>query len=124
MGKKATVLVVDDENICLFVASKILEHLGMEVLVAHDGIEAVTLFGEKSEQISCVLMDIQMPRMNGIEAFRRLKTIRQDVKVIIASGYVTTTNKTLIDPLGPVGYIPKPLTMENLASFMNIAIPN
>ena len=48
----------------------------MEVLVAHDGIEAVTLFGEKSEQISCVLMDIQMPRMNEIEAFRHLKTIQ------------------------------------------------
>lgn len=124
MGEKVTVLVVDDESICVFLASKMLEHLGMEVLIAHDGVEAVTIFGEKSEQISCVLMDIQMPKMNGIEAFRRLKTIRKDVKVIIASGFVNTANKTLIDPLDPVGYIQKPLTMENLSFFIRKVIPN
>lgn len=124
MGRKTTVLVVDDEDICVFVASKMLENLGMEVIVAKDGVEAVTLFGEMSEQIACVLMDIQMPRMNGIEAFRRLRTIRKDVKVVIASGYVNTTNKTLIDPLDPVGYIQKPLSMENLSFFMKKAIAN
>ena len=124
MGKKATVLVVDDENICVFIASKILEQLGMIVLVAQDGVEAVNIFGEKSDQIAFVLMDIQMPRMNGIEAFRRLKTIRQDVKVIIASGYVNTKNKTLIEPLDPVGYIQKPLTVDNLTFYMKKALSN
>jgi two-component system, cell cycle sensor histidine kinase and response regulator CckA len=87
-------------------------------LVAHDGIEAVEIFGQESNTIACVIMDIQMPRLNGIEAFRRLKTIRNDVKVVIASGYVDTDNKTLLDPLDPVGYIQKPVTMENLSFFM------
>lgn len=124
MGKKLTVLVVDDEEICVLVTAKILEHLGMDVLTAQDGIEAVNIYGEKSDSIDCVIMDIQMPRMNGIEAFKRLKSIKEDVKVVIASGFVNAANKALIDPLDPVGYIQKPLTMDNLEYFMNKIIPN
>ena len=124
MGEKTTVLVVDDEKICVFVTSKMLEHLGMEVLTAKDGVEAVNIYEQKSDTISCVIMDIQMPKMDGIEAFRRLKSIRKDVKVVIASGYVNTTNKDLIDPLDPVGYIQKPLSMENLSFYLKKAIPS
>ena len=118
MAEKLKVLVVDDEEICVLVTAKILEHLGMDTLIAHDGVEAVNIYGEESDSIDCVIMDIQMPRMNGIEAFKRLKAIREDVKVVIASGYVNDTNKALIDPLDPVGYIQKPLTMEDLSFFM------
>lgn len=122
--EKSTVLVVDDEKICVFVTSKMLEHLGMDVLTAKDGAEAVNIYERKSDKISCVIMDIQMPKMDGIEAFRRLKSIRKDVKVVIASGYVNTTNKNLIDPLDPVGYIQKPLSMENLSFYMKKAMPS
>ncbi|MDJ0623794.1 MAG: response regulator [Desulfocapsaceae bacterium] len=124
MAEKLKVLVVDDEEICVLVTAKILEHLGMDALVAHDGVEAVNIYGENSDSIDCVIMDIQMPRMNGIEAFKRLKTIREDVKVVIASGYVNDTNKALIDPLEPVGYIQKPLTFDNLTHFMKKIVPN
>ena len=124
MGEKTTVLVVDDEEMCVLVTAKVLEHLGMDVLTAYDGIEAVNIYEEKNDSIDCVIMDIQMPRMNGIEAFKRLKTIRDDVKVVIASGYVNDTNKALIDPLDPVGYIQKPLTIDNIAFFMKKIAPN
>lgn len=118
MAGKLKILVVDDEEICVLVTAKILEYLGMDTLIAYDGVEAVNIYGEEGDSIDCVIMDIQMPRMNGIEAFKRLKAIREDVKVVIASGYVNDTNKALIDPLDPVGYIQKPLTMENLSFFM------
>ena len=124
MGEKITVLVVDDEEMCVLVTAKVLEHLGMDVLTAYDGIEAVNIYEEKNDSIDCVIMDIQMPRMNGIEAFKRLKTIRDDVKVVIASGYVNDTNKALIDPLDPVGYIQKPLTIDNIAFFMKKIAPS
>lgn len=124
MGEKITVLVVDDEEMCVLVTAKVLEHLGMNVLTAYDGIEAVNIYEEKNDSIDCVIMDIQMPRMNGIEAFKRLKTIRDDVKVVIASGYVNDTNKALIDPLDPVGYIQKPLTIDNIAFFVKKIAPN
>lgn len=124
MGEKITVLVVDDEEMCVLVTAKVLEHIGMDVLTAYDGIEAVNIYEEKNDSIDCVIMDIQMPRMNGIEAFKRLKTIRDDVKVVIASGYVNDANKALIDPLEPVGYIQKPLTMDNLTFFMKKMAPN
>ncbi len=119
MENPATILVVDDEDICLTIAAKLIKTLGLEVLLAHDGIEAVELYEKNSERIACVMLDIHMPRMNGIETFKRLKAINSDVEVVIASGYVNKTNKKLLDPIHPVGYIKKPVSLDNITTFLS-----
>jgi len=115
----STILVVDDEEICLIIAAKLIEKLGLDVLLAHDGVEAVELFERNRADIACVMLDIQMPRMNGIEVFKRLKAIDKDVHVVITSGYVTSTNRKLIDPICPIGYIKKPVSLDNITHFLN-----
>ncbi|HKJ64657.1 MAG TPA: response regulator [Desulfopila sp.] len=114
MSHRPAVLVADDEKVCLLVASKLLQHLGLRAIHAHDGIEAVNIYQQYREEIVCVLLDINMPNMNGIEVFNRLKEIDDDVSVIIVSGYVTKANMKLLEPNNPLGYIEKPLDVVRL----------
>jgi CheY-like chemotaxis protein len=60
---------------------------GFQVLTAGDGREAVRVFQEHVHEVTCVLLDLSMPRMSGEEAFRELRRLRPDVPVIVASGY-------------------------------------
>ncbi len=118
MPYRPAVLVADDEKVCLIVADKLLEHLGLRAIHAHDGAEAVSLYQRYREEIVCVLLDINMPNMNGVEALNRLKEIDDDVKVIIVSGYVTKTSMKLLEPNNPVGYIEKPLDFVRLSGHL------
>ena len=119
MARASKILVVDDEEICLTIAAKLIETLGLDVILAHDGIEAVQLYEENKNDIACVMLDIHMPRMNGIEAFKRLKSINNEVHVVITSGYVNATNRRLLDPINPLGYIKKPVSLDNIIHYLN-----
>jgi CheY-like chemotaxis protein len=82
-----TVLVVDDEETVLATATKILQRAGFRVLGARDGDDAVVLFRAHAKEIACILLDLTMPRMNGEAAFRELRGIREDVPIVLTSGY-------------------------------------
>ena len=66
------VLIVDDEEILRKVCSETLTRLGYRVLTAVDGVEAAELFGECAGEIDIVLLDMLMPRMNGVDCLERL----------------------------------------------------
>lgn len=114
MTCQSKVLVVDDERICLRVAKKLIEHLSLEAICSEDGEKALGLYEQDKNKILCVMLDIQMPGMNGIETFKRLKKINKNVKVVIVSGYVNAKNKALIDPLEPMGYLEKPIDLAGV----------
>ena len=123
MGQRSTVLVVDDEEICLTITERMLQQQGLPVLTARDGEEAVSLYRIHGEKIGCVVMDIQMPRMNGIEAFRRLKVLKKDVRVIIATGHLSPSSKEQLAQLRLVGYLKKPFSFQELACLLDKALP-
>lgn len=123
MPTSPTVLLADDEAICLAITSKMLEQAGVRVITACDGIEALELYEKHMGQIGVVLLDIEMPRLNGVETFRSLKKLCNDVRVVFVSGHVTPANRAKIDALGPVGYVEKPLTMKHLSPFLDSLIP-
>jgi PAS domain S-box-containing protein len=81
------VLVVDDEEIVLRLASAVLGANGYRVLRAVNGAEAVDVFQQHQGEIALVLLDMAMPVMGGEEALARLKKIRADVPVIVSTGY-------------------------------------
>lgn len=118
MFPQATVLIADDEAICVAITKKLLEQVGIKAISACDGVEALRLYEQHKDEIVLVLLDIQMPRMNGVEAFRRLRKLHVDVKVVVVSGHITASNRNQIEPLCPAGYIEKPLTAEALFAFL------
>ena len=82
-----TVLAVDDEDIVLSLIKRVLESAGASVMTADNGQAAVTCYREHKDDIDCVVLDLTMPEMNGEETFRELRSIRDDVRVVISSGY-------------------------------------
>ena len=115
---KRPVLIVDDEEICLTINSEMVKKIGLPVMVARDGVEAVEIFEQHVNRICCVLLDLQMPRMNGIDAFRQIRRLDEKMHVIITSGYLTATNLELLKQLNPTGYLNKPVSFEALFAYL------
>lgn len=85
MEKKTSILIVDDDvNFCTTLA-KILSKKGYETLSANSGFRALELVKEKA--VDVVLMDIKMPVMDGVETYKKLKTIRPGIKVILMTAF-------------------------------------
>jgi PAS domain S-box-containing protein len=110
---KGTILLVDDEDMVRFVCQRMLSHDGWKVLPAAGGSEAIKLFRQDPEAITCVLLDLSMPQMDGMAVFRELRAIRPDVKVIMSSGYSSDEGdgQQLLGK-GADGFIQKPYTVE------------
>lgn len=84
---EGTILLVDDAKTCLAVGGRILEQRGFKVLKAENGCEAVDLLKLDPGAISCVVLDLVMPQMDGAEAMRLMRAIRPDLPIILSSGY-------------------------------------
>lgn len=86
-GRGETLLVADDEGDLRETLAAALASLGYEVVTAADGAEAVTRFAAAPDQVALVLLDAVMPGLSGVEAARRIRGIRPDVPLILATGY-------------------------------------
>ncbi|MBW1809674.1 MAG: response regulator [Deltaproteobacteria bacterium] len=109
-----TVLLVDDEETIQVVARRMLEHLGLTVLTAGHGRQALEIFTEQADKIDCVLLDLTMPYMDGEECFRELRRIKKDVKVILTSGYNEHDLISRFAGKGLAGFIQKPYRFRKL----------
>ena len=110
-----TILVIDDEEIVRRTAKVTLERFGYEVIVAEDGVQGVEAFRRSADRVSVVLLDMTMPVMSGEEAFRELRMIRPDIKVILSSGYNEVEAIRHFTGKGLAGFIQKPYTSVRLA---------
>ncbi len=80
-----TILLAEDDDIVRGATVAILEYRGYRVITAENGEEAVRLF--KESHIDMLLLDVIMPGMNGVEAYRIIKEIAPDIRVLFTSGY-------------------------------------
>jgi len=118
MPRQPAVLIADDDDIFLSITELMVNTHGLSVMKARDGVEAVDLYRAHADDIACVMLDIHMPHMDGIMAFRHLRKLRQDLPVIIASGYLTDANKEQLASLSPSGYLKKPLSHQALGDML------
>jgi signal transduction histidine kinase/CheY-like chemotaxis protein len=109
-----TVLVVDDEDLVRSLAVRMVKRLGFEVLQATDGQDAVEVFRKHADTITCVLLDLTMPRMDGSEACLEIQRIREDVPVILSSGYEESELSERFDGYGVAAFIQKPYQPSKL----------
>jgi PAS domain S-box-containing protein len=113
-GHGETILVVDDEQPVRESLREMLESSGYRALTACDGTEAVALYSLHQSDIRAVLMDLVMPQMDGLTAFRALKKISPEVKVIATSGLVTYDRADEALREGASAFLAKPYNAEAL----------
>ena len=112
---KETVLLVDDEDMIIDVAQRMLNKLGYKVFTARDGREAVDVFRKHKDEIDVIVLDMIMPKMSGGEAFDRIKKIKPEIKVLLSSGYSINGQASEILNRGCNGFIQKPFNLQNLS---------
>jgi len=106
------ILVIDDEESIREVASIVLADMGFEVITAVDGKDGVAVFRQYQQEVTGVLLDMTMPRMNGEDCFRALRQINPDIKVILSSGYSAEDATAQFHGKDLAGFIQKPYLIE------------
>jgi DNA-binding NarL/FixJ family response regulator len=114
------VLIVDDHRTFAEALALALQgREGFDVSVATSGVEA--LERARSERPDVVLMDVRMPRMNGIEAIRRLRAQDPAVRVVVLSGFDDDLDKAQALDAGAIGYVSKQTPVEDLPQLIRRA---
>jgi CheY-like chemotaxis protein len=121
-GSGEMVLVADDEVIVRQATKNMLERHGYLVVLADNGREAVDLFRILEDKVSVVLLDMTMPVMSGEDAFRELKQIRPDVRVVLTSGYNEVEAVRRFTGKGLAGFIQKPFSSARLVEKIRTVI--
>ena len=110
---KKRILVVDDDSMNLMRTKMILGQ-EYQVVLAESGFEALNKLQEEEEQIDMVLLDIDMPEMNGIETFERMKDFAADIPVIFLTASGSEDDVVSAIRLGAVNYLKKPFRPQEL----------
>jgi signal transduction histidine kinase len=108
------ILVVDDDDDVRDVIQWMAESAGFLVLAARNGREGVELFREYKDEIAAVLLDLTMPEMGGEEAFREIRGIRPDARIVLSSGYSAKSVARRLAQKRFTGFIQKPYEEADL----------
>ncbi len=124
-GDSLRVLLVEDDASNRLTTRKLLEKSGHTVLPAENGRQALELLA--ANDIDCVLMDIQMPVMNGIEATRLIRESavlgpKKDVPIVALTAYAMDGDREKFLAAGMDGYAAKPVKIEGLLHVMGEAL--
>ena len=119
--KRPTILVVDDEPLCLELIADILED-DYKILVAEEGMTGMEIAADKVPQL--ILLDLIMPGIDGFEVFRCLKADRRtrEIPVIFITGMGDVATETKGLKMGAVDYINKPINPDLVKARVNTQI--
>ena len=110
---KECVLVVDDDREIVKAMGILLEGEGYEVLKAYDGLQALEILA--SRQVRLVLIDVMMPKLDGLSALMRIRE-KQNIPVIVLSAKSEDSDKILGLSMGADDYVTKPYNPQELAA--------
>jgi len=110
--KKYKILLVDDEAIVRDALGEWLNHLGYEAKAVEDGLKAIEQV--ELNEWNVALVDLKMPKMDGIKVLHRIHKINPDLPVIIITGHGTVDSAVVAMKEGAVDYVMKPFNPEEI----------
>jgi PAS domain S-box-containing protein len=113
------VLVIDDEPDVRTVATRMLERLGFQVLIASNGPEALAMLPALAARLAVVFVDLTMPQMRGDAVAATIREQYPDLPLVVMSGYSATEQL----PTGVhIAYLQKPFTLADLRAVLEAAL--
>ncbi len=119
---EGAILVVDDEAVIREFVSTVLIDSGFDVITAKDGVEAVKRFREHADNLAGVVLDLTMPNMDGAEAYREMRLIREGVPVVVISGFSETDVTRSFSDTSVDAFVQKPFRGAELLQTLRAAI--
>ncbi len=115
------ILISDDEPPIRELLKLVLQGEGYNVFIVSDGIEALEIV--KKTPIDVAILDIKMPRLNGIEALKEIKTIDPSIEVIIITGFADfeSLRKSMVE-YGAFDYLLKPFKGTDITTILKKAV--
>jgi PAS domain S-box-containing protein len=117
-----TLLVVEDEEMLSELLKVSLEALGYTVLTASNGDQALSIYESMGEEIALVISDLGLPGMSGRDLFLKIRALRPEARVVIATGYLDPGTRTELLALGAKGFIQKPYLPDEVALAVRAAL--
>ena len=107
------VLLVDDEKEFLEIMSERMQARGMVVTTAESADQALSIIGKES--FDAIVMDFQMPGMDGMEALKAIKNKKPELQIILLTGYATVEKTVEAMKIGATDFLEKPADLEALS---------
>lgn len=111
-----TVLLVEDEDLTREMFARIIRRQGFNVLCAGCGQQAIDIY--LANRADCVLLDLGLPDMSGLNVLKHIRANDDTAKVFILTGYADRDLKQQAFDLGCLNYINKPLQLEDLIEIL------
>ena len=115
LGK--TILIAEDDELSRYFFEKALKKTRANLFFVSDGMEALRMIEENAE-IDLVIMDIRLPKMDGIEATLKIKALNPELPVVIETAYAMDTMRDEALKSGCDEFITKPIRIETLLSIL------
>jgi CheY-like chemotaxis protein/transcriptional regulator with XRE-family HTH domain len=117
------ILILDDDGFQLEAASLLLTQLGFAVWTAAGGEEALERLRREGPSIGLILLDVNMPGMNGADTYQAIRKVDPLVKVILCTGIASTTIREEWSDVGLAGILRKPYTFQALKELLQTHMP-
>ena len=122
LNRQIRVLVAEDNSINARVVALMLEHLDARFIIVQNGLDAVTTFAEDETGFDLILMDCQMPELDGFEATRAIRDIEatrpRRCKIVAMTAYALPGDKESCIAAGMDDYLSKPIRSEQLSAIL------
>jgi len=109
-----TILIAEDDEFNFIVLEEYLKISNINIIHAKNGIEAIKLFKENKDKINLILMDIQMPELDGYSSTKEILKIDSNAKIIAQTAFAMSDEKNKSLEIGCVDYITKPIDVKTL----------
>jgi len=113
-NREKHILVIDDEVSLAYYLRELLHRKGYEVSVASDSHEAWDLFSANPNKFDLVVTDQTMPGLSGVQLAAKMLTLREDLPIILCTGYSDVVGENNISQYGIKGFMPKPIDSREL----------
>ncbi len=117
------VMIIDDDLVVREMAGDLLDFLGHTVVKAETGEEGIELFRTQPSRFDLIIIDLIMPKMNGVTTMERIRAIDEKIKIVITSGVGHTNKKDEMLKKGADAYLQKPYSLDAFRSMFSDLFP-